>query len=71
MANLILSAFSDEYADGLIEQCQALKGFGIDYMEMRGVNGKNISTLTKKEVLEAKSILKDYAIKKRFGKYQK
>lgn len=63
MANLILSAFSDEYADGLIEQCQALKGFGIDYMEMRGVNGKNISTLTKKEVLEAKSILKDYAVK--------
>ena len=63
MANLILSAFSDEYADGLIEQCQALKGFGIDYMETRGVNGKNISTLTKKEVLEAKSILKDYAIK--------
>ena len=26
MAKLILSAFSDEYADGLKEQCQALNG---------------------------------------------
>ena len=63
MAKLILSAFSDEYADGLKEQCQALNGFGIEYMEMRGVNGKNVSTLTKDEVLEAKKILNDYAIK--------
>ena len=63
MAKLILSAFSDEYADGLKEQCQALNGFGIEYMEMRGVNGKNVSTLTKTEVLEAKSVLNDYAIK--------
>ena len=47
MANLILSAFSDEYADGLVEQCKALNDFGISYMEMRGVNGKNVSTLTK------------------------
>ena len=63
MANLILSAFSDEYADGLKEQCQALNEFGIKYMEIRGVNGKNISTLTKQEVLEAKSVLNDYQIK--------
>ena len=63
MANLILSAFSDEYADGLEEQCKALNGFGISYMEMRGVNGKNVSTLTKAEVLEAKRTLLDYGIK--------
>ncbi len=63
MANLILSAFSDEYADGLIEQCQALKEFGIQYMEMRGVNGKNVSTLSKEEISEAKRVLGDYAIK--------
>ncbi len=60
---LILSAFSDEYADSLEEQCQALNGFGIQYMEMRGVNGKNVSTLTKDEVYEAKNILKNYNIK--------
>ena len=63
MANLILSAFSDEYADGLVEQCRALNSFGISYMEMRGVNGKNVSTLTKAEVLDAKRILSDYGIK--------
>ncbi len=63
MAKLILSAFSDEYADGIEEQCQALNGFGIGYMEMRGVNGKNISTLSKTEVNEAKAVLNDYGIK--------
>lgn len=62
MANLILSAFSDEYVDSLVEQCKALNSFGITYMEMRGVNGKNVSTLTKEEVLEAKRMLLDYGI---------
>ena len=62
MPKLVLSAFSDEYADGLIEQCKALNGFGISYMEMRGVNGKNVSTLTKSEVHEAKTVLNDYGI---------
>lgn len=62
MAKLILSAFADEYADSLIEQCQALNGFGFGYMEMRGVNGKNVSTLTKAEVKDAKKVLTDYGI---------
>ena len=63
MANLILSAFSDEYSDKLVEQCEALKGFGFNYMEIRGVDGKNVSTLTKAEVIEAKKVLDDYGIK--------
>ena len=63
MKKLILSAFSDEYADGLKEQCQALNGFGISHMEMRGVNGKNVSALTKYEVEEAKKVLSDYGIR--------
>ncbi len=63
MAKLTLSAFSDEYADSLQQQCQALNGFGIEYMEMRGVNGKNVSTLSKEEVLEAKETLCNYGIK--------
>ena len=62
MAKLTLSAFSDEYADNLQEQCQALQGFGIKYMEMRGVNGKNVSTLQKTEIQDAKKILNDYGI---------
>ncbi len=63
MAKLRLAAFSDEYADGLEEQCKALNGFGIEYMEMRGVNGKNVSTLTKEELKEAKKVLADYDVK--------
>ena len=63
MAKLTLSAFSDEYADSLQQQCQALNSFGIEYMEMRGVNGKNVSTLSKEEVLEAKETLCNYGIK--------
>ena len=60
---LILSAFADEYADGLKEQCEALNKFGIEYVELRGVNGKNVSTLTESEVKETKRILDDYEIR--------
>ena len=60
MAKLIWSAFSDEYSQDLVEQCKALNGFGIGYMEARGVNGKNISTLTKAEVADMKKTLDDY-----------
>lgn len=60
---LILSAFADEYADGLKEQCEALNKFGIEYIELRGVNGKNVSTLTESEVKETKRILDDYEIR--------
>lgn len=63
MNKLILSAFADEYADGLKEQCEGLNKFGIEYIELRGVNGKNISTLTQSEVKETKKTLDDYGIK--------
>ena len=62
MNKLILSAFADEYADSLIEQCEALNKFGIEYIELRSVNGKNISVLTESEVKETKKILDDYGI---------
>ena len=61
--NLIMSAFSDEYADSIKEQCQSLNSFGISYMEMRGVNGKNVAILSKEEVKDAKNIVNDYGIK--------
>ena len=63
MNKLILSAFADEYADSLKEQCEALNKFGIENIELRGVNGKNVSALTASEVKEAKKILDDYGIK--------
>lgn len=62
MNKLILSAFADEYADDLKEQCEALNGFGIENIELRGVNGKNISVLTESEVKETKKVLDDYGI---------
>ena len=62
MNKLILSAFADEYADSLKEQCEALNKFGIEHIELRGVNGKNVSVLTESEVKETKKILDDYGI---------
>ena len=62
MRKFFISAFSDEYAENLEIQCQGLKSFGIEYMEIRGVNGKNISALTKDEVTDTKKILSDYGI---------
>lgn len=63
MAKLILSAFSDEYSENLEKQCKALNGFGIAYMEMRGVDGKNVSVLSEQEVVEAKKKLDDFGIR--------
>lgn len=63
MAKLILSAFADEYTSNFEGQLKALNGFGINYIEVRGVDGKNVSLLSKQEVLTAKSKLNDYGIK--------
>lgn len=58
MANLILSAFADEYSSAFDEQLNALNKFGINYVEIRGVDGKNVSELTKSQVQEVKTKLK-------------
>ena len=63
MANIILSAFADEYADSFEEQLAGLCKLGISHIEIRHVNKKNISKLTKEEVLEAKELLDKYGIK--------
>ena len=63
MSKLILSAFSDEYDEDFVKQCQGLSRFGIGFMEMRGVNGKTVSALTEYEVKQAKTVLADYGIK--------
>ncbi len=46
MNKLILSAFADEYDDNLIKQCAALNKLGIEYIELRGVNGKKDTFIT-------------------------
>ena len=63
MSNIILSAFSDEYSANFVTQCKALNEFGIEYMEIRGVDNKNVSVLTKAEVAQVKQTLADYGIK--------
>ena len=63
MADIIISAFADEYADSFEEQLGGLNKLGITHIEIRHVNKKNISVLTKEEVLEAKELLDRYGIK--------
>ena len=63
MSNFHISAFADEYADSFEEQLKALKRFGIGYIEIRYVNGKNISVLSTDETLEIKKMLDSFGIK--------
>ena len=57
MARFILSAFADEADARLAGQIEALRGAGIAQVELRGVNGKNISLLTDDEAREARAML--------------
>ncbi|MBQ8509148.1 MAG: sugar phosphate isomerase/epimerase [Clostridia bacterium] len=50
MAEFVLSAFADEYSPNFDEQLEGLKKHGIGYMEIRGVDGKNVSDLTEDEM---------------------
>ena len=63
MVNLKISAFADEYADSAEEQLQALKQFGIGHIEVRHLNGKNLSVLSRKEVNDAKKAFDNLGIK--------
>lgn len=50
--NIQLCAFADEAGNQLEEQIAALSENGISYLEMRGVNGKNVADLTAAEATE-------------------
>ena len=63
MVNVKLSAFADEYADLAKEQARAMKQFNIGHIEVRHLDGKNISTLSEKEVRDAKILLDDFGIR--------
>ena len=63
MANLILSAFSDEYTDDFDEQLKALKKFDIKFLELRRADGKNVSEMSRGDVLEIKKKIDDNGIK--------
>lgn len=57
MAKFILSAFADEASPLLDEQLLALREEGIDHIELRGVDGKNVSALTLEEASAVKAKL--------------
>ncbi len=62
MGKFILSAFADEYADDFTEQLEGLKGFGIDFIELRFINKVNIADLSADDVSDVKSKLEHYGI---------
>ena len=62
MGKIILSAFADEYSADFTEQLEGMRSFGIDFIEVRGVDGKNVSILTPSEVKEVKRKLDFYGV---------
>jgi len=49
MADFILSGFGDEIADALDTQMAVMGRLGIRHLELRGIDGRNISTFTAQE----------------------
>lgn len=58
-----ISAFSDEYSPSLFGQLEGLKKHGIGFMEIRGVDGKNISELTSNEAREIRNKLDEGGVR--------
>ena len=58
-----ISGFSDEIASDIITQFKVLNKLGISFFEPRGINGKNISSLSEEEVNGLKETMKEYVIK--------
>ena len=62
MTTFRLSAFADEAAADFSAQLAELKKHGIDLLEIRGVDGKNMSKLTDEEARSAKQMMDDAGI---------
>lgn len=58
-----ISGFSDEIASDIITQFKVLNKLGISFFEPRGINGKNISSLSEEEVNGLKETMNEYGIK--------
>lgn len=63
MINFLRSAFADEYASDFIKQLEELNRLNIGYIELRCVDGKNVSELDRVEVKTLKNKLKDFGVK--------
>ena len=57
MNQLAISGFADEISPDFDTQLQALQAFGIQYIELRGVDGINVSDLPPEKVREVKEKL--------------
>ena len=55
----IISAFADEAGALFTKQIEAMKTNGVDCLEMRGVNGRNVSDMTSEEAECAAIMLKE------------
>ena len=62
MAKVKISAFADEASSLFQEQIDAMIKNGVEYLEMRGVNGRNVSEMTVDEVKSAALLLADYGL---------
>ncbi len=62
MTDIIFSGFSDEACPGFEEQLQFVSSLGVKYIEVRGVDGKNVSELTEEEAIACKALLDKYGV---------
>ena len=62
LKRVTFSGFSDEISPVLDEQLRVLQKLGIRYMEMRGVDGKNVDALSPEEVKTVGEKLKQAGI---------
>lgn len=58
-----ISGFSDEIAESVAEQFAVLNKLDIHYFEPRGVDGKNIASLSDEEAAKLKKMMDQYGIK--------
>lgn len=63
MARLILSAFTDEYADTFAEQLATAKRLHIDYIELRRADGKNVGDMTEADIARLSKMLSDSGVR--------
>ena len=63
MSDFIISAFSDEYATPFEEQLEGMKSLGIENIELRFVDGKNVSEISIRQAKEIKKMLDEAKIK--------
>ena len=62
MNNFTITGFADEIASDLVTQIKGLKENGISHIEVRGINGTNVSELTLDQALTYKQTLHENGI---------